>query len=52
MWGNDKPQQKRAGGHGTGWLLSPQGYRVVLVTCLPASADSDGRELVTVLLIT
>jgi hypothetical protein len=25
MFGNDKPEQKRAGGQGTGWLRSPAG---------------------------
>ena len=29
-WGNNKPDRKReAGNGGSGWLRSPQGYRVV-----------------------
>jgi hypothetical protein len=32
LWGQDKPEQKRAGGHGTGWLRSPQGLKVVRIT--------------------
>ncbi len=48
MWGNDKPEQKRAGGRGgTGWLRSPQGYRVVRITSLPASAHAQWCEVVT-----
>lgn len=48
MWGNDKPEQKRAvGPSGTGWLRSPQGYRVVRITSLPASAHAQWCEVVT-----
>jgi hypothetical protein len=33
MWGNDKPEQKRASGRaGTGWLRSPEGLKVVKIT--------------------
>lgn len=29
LWGQDKPEQKRAGGEGEAWLRSPRGYAVV-----------------------
>jgi hypothetical protein len=32
LWGQDKPEQKRAGGQGTGWLRSPDGSQVVRIT--------------------
>lgn len=32
LWGNDKPDQKRASGRaGTGWLRSPEGLKVVKI---------------------
>lgn len=47
-WGNDKPDEKRIpGSGGTGWLRSPQGYRVVRITSLPASAHAQWCEVVT-----
>ena len=47
-WGNDKPDRKReAGKGGSGWLRSPQGYRVVRITSLPASAHAQWCEVVT-----
>ena len=47
-WGNDKPDRKReAGKGGSGWLRSPQGYRVVRITSLPASAHAKWCEVVT-----
>jgi hypothetical protein len=32
MWGNDKPEQKRQGREGEGWLRSPDGSQVVRIT--------------------
>jgi hypothetical protein len=32
MWGNDKPEQKRQGHEGEGWLRSPDGSQVVRIT--------------------
>jgi hypothetical protein len=32
MWGNDKPEQKRQGRAGEGWLRSPDGSQVVRIT--------------------
>ena len=32
MWGNDKPEQKRKGHEGEGWLRSPDGWQVVRIT--------------------
>jgi hypothetical protein len=58
MWGNDKPEQKRAGGEGTGWLRSPQGLKVVRISSAgetlhakwvevtDADITSDGRPLI------
>ncbi len=37
LWGQDKPEQKRAGGHGTGWLRSPQSYKIVRITSAEVS---------------
>ena len=31
VWENHKPDQKRAGHQGQGWLRSPQGYKVVRI---------------------
>lgn len=32
MWGNDKPEQKRQGREGEGWLRSSDGSQVVRIT--------------------
>ena len=31
LFGADKPELKRQGGTGVGWLLSPEGYKVVRI---------------------
>ncbi len=58
LWGQDKPEQKRIGGQGTGWLRSPDGSQVVRITSAgetlhakwvevtDADFTSDGRALV------
>ena len=45
MWGNDKPEQKRAGGSGTGWLRSSQGYKIVRITSAEDSLHSKWVEV-------
>ncbi len=32
MWGINKPEQKRQGREGVGWLRSPDGSQVVRIT--------------------
>ena len=46
MRGNDKPEQKRAGGRGgTGWLRSPQGYKIVRITSAEDSLHAKWVEV-------
>jgi hypothetical protein len=46
--GSNKPAQKRAAGSGgTGWLRSPQGFRVVRITSLPPTAHAQWCEVIT-----
>ncbi len=45
LWGQDKPEQKRAGGHGTGWLRSPQGLKVVRITSAEESLHAKWVEV-------
>ena len=45
LWGQDKPEQKRRSGHGTGWLKSPRGYKVVRIASADATAHAQWVEI-------